>query len=103
MPDTLIFRNRVPPNHPNFWEGAYCIRGFSYSILAQYQRAIQDFDLAIRLDPHVADVYMNRGFSYYSLRQYQRAIQDYDEAIQLDTQLAEAYVNRGAAWCSAIG
>ena len=67
------------------------------SNLSQYQRAIQDFDQAIRLNPQ-ADSYFNRGFAYRSLGQFERAIEEYDEAIRLNPQYAVAYYNRGAVY-----
>ncbi len=64
----------------------------------EYERAIQDLDEAIRLDPQYAFAYNNRGIAYRLLGQYNRAIQDYDEAIRLDPQYADAYYNRGVAY-----
>ena len=66
--------------------------------MGQHQRAIQDYDDAIRLDPMLALAYNNRGFTYENLSQYQRAIQDYDQAIRFDPQLPIAYANRAGAY-----
>jgi tetratricopeptide (TPR) repeat protein len=73
-------------------------RGWDYGELGQYQRAIQDYDEAIRLDPTNAITYNIRGLAYGELGQYQRAIQDYDKAIQLDPNDAFAYYNRGQVY-----
>jgi lipoprotein NlpI len=62
-----------------------------------YERAIQDFDEAIRLDPKNKTAFNNRGYVYAAKGQYRRAIQDYDEAIKLDPKLAIAFLNRGHA------
>ena len=62
------------------------------------ERAIEDWDEAIRLDPQDADAYNNRGIAYHDLGEYQRAIEDYDEAIRLNPQAAYAYYNRGLAY-----
>ena len=52
--------------------------------LMQYQRAFQDYDKAIQLDPtHYRDYYV-RSAAYYELGQYERADQDYDKAVELD-------------------
>ena len=53
--------------------------------LGQHQRAIQDYDQAIRLNPRYAEAYNNRGIAYKNLGQHQRAIQDYDEAIRINS------------------
>ena len=62
---------------------AFYSSGLAYYYDGQYQRAIEDWDEAIRLDPQYADAYYMRGEAYYDLGQYERAIQDYDEAIRL--------------------
>ena len=72
--------------------------GIAYSKLGQHQRAIQEYDRAIQLDPDYVDAYLNRGFTYKKLDQYQRAIQDYDKAIQIDPNYAYAYYIRGLAY-----
>ena len=66
--------------------------------MGQYQRAIQDHDEALNLDPKLALAYYNRGLAYGRLGRYQRAIQDFDEAIRLDPLLAVAYANRALAY-----
>jgi tetratricopeptide (TPR) repeat protein len=88
---------------PDYAE-AYGNRGIAYVKLGQYQRAIQDYDTAIRLKPDDAiavAVYNNRGLAYAELGQYQRAIQDYDTAIRLKPDYAmAAYYNRGDAYAN---
>ena len=42
----------------------------------QYQRAIEDYNEAIRLKPNNAIAYANRCGAYCGLGQYQRAIED---------------------------
>lgn len=76
----------------------YSNRGQVYTILDQYQRAIQDLHEAIRLDPQLAEAYNNRGFAYDSLGQFQRAIDDYNEAIRLNPGYPDAYNNLGVAY-----
>ena len=55
----------------------------AYHLLGEHQRAVEDLDEAIRLDPKYADNYYNRGNAYGKLGEHQRAIQDYERAIQL--------------------
>ena len=55
---------------------AYSNRGRAYASLGQPERAMEDFDEAIRLDPELAPAYYNRGSLYGNLGQPQRAIQD---------------------------
>ena len=76
----------------------YNTRGRSYSELGKNERAIEDYDKAIELDPDDDGAYNNRGFSYRRLGQYQRAIEDFDKAIELDPNFAGAYNNRGFSY-----
>lgn len=63
-----------------------------------YDRAIQDWDQAIRLSPDNADLYNHRGKAYDSKGDGDRAIQDYDQAVQLAPEDAIYYYNRGVAY-----
>jgi tetratricopeptide (TPR) repeat protein len=64
-----------------------------------YDRAIEDFNEAIRLDPEYTDAYINRGRAWYVKKEYDKAIKDYDEAIRLEPKHnSAAYIYRGRAW-----
>ena len=76
---------------------AFFNRGRAWSEKGQDDRAIQDFDQAIRLDPEYPEAFNSRGVAYAGKGQYQRAIEDYDQAIQLDPNYAIAIYNRGLA------
>ena len=61
------------------------------------ERAIEDYDKAIKLDPNSAGAYNNRGLSYRNLGQYQRALNDDDS----DTARRELNYTENATWlCS---
>jgi tetratricopeptide (TPR) repeat protein len=90
-------------------------RGLAYLLKDQYDRAIEDFDQAIRLNPNDALAFNNRGHAYSSkgvtscrpvslppcalaIAQYDRAIEDFDQAIRLSPTYAVAawaYSERG--------
>ena len=76
----------------------YFYRGAAYYYKGDYDRAITDYDQAIRLQPDLAGAYYNRGLTYADKGDYDRAIADYDQAIRLRPDLAEAYYNRGNAY-----
>ncbi|MCX6224009.1 MAG: tetratricopeptide repeat protein [Bacteroidia bacterium] len=73
-------------------------RGTAYIGIGQYQRAIDDYNEGIRLNPGYAPAYNNRGNAYIGIGQYQRGIDDYNEAILRKTDFADAYNNRGVAY-----
>ena len=77
---------------------AYITRGKAYGRKGDYDRAIQDFDDAIRLDPAYAKAYYNRGVAYGRKGDLGRALRDFDETIRLDPAYAKAYQSRGVAY-----
>jgi len=76
---------------------AFFNRGRAWAEKGQYDRAIQDFDEAIRLDPNYPDAFNNRGVAWSGKGQVDRAIADFDQAIRLDPNYAIAIYNRGLA------
>ena len=76
---------------------AFFNRGRALSDEAQYGRAIEDFDRAVRLDPDYPDAFNHRALAYAGLGDYERAIKDFDEAIRLDPNYAIAIFNRALA------
>lgn len=64
----------------------------------QHNKAIPEFDKALRLNPRYAEAYNARGVTFNELAQYERALKDYDAALSLNPKYAEAYFNRGNAY-----
>src|SRR5690242_19011626 len=73
---------------------AYNNRGNALREKGALDRAMADFDAAIRLEPRLADAYVNRGITWYRRGDFDRAIADYDEAIRLDPADAYPFNNR---------
>ena len=63
-----------------------------------FDRAIADFDAALKIDPDHALAFANRAIAYHRKDDYDRAIADYDEAIRLDPEDPDTYRNRGLAF-----
>ncbi|MFM6097655.1 MAG: tetratricopeptide repeat protein [Dolichospermum sp.] len=56
---------------------------------------IDDYNLAIKINPNDADAYHNRGNVRYDLGDKQGAIDDYTQAIKINPNYAQAYYGRG--------
>ena len=90
--------NNQKASPPATYAVAYNNRGKAYNHKGDYDRAIADFDEAIRLDPKYVFAYNNRGNAYRYRDDYDGAIVDYDEAIRLDPKYETGYNNRGNAY-----
>jgi lipoprotein NlpI len=73
-------------------------RGMGYTSSGDLDRAIAEYDEAIRLDPNLAAAYNNRGVTYGAQGKFDRAVADYSETIRLDPKLTIAYSSRGIAY-----
>jgi tetratricopeptide (TPR) repeat protein len=76
----------------------YYQQGNVWSEKKEFDRAIADYDQAIKLDPKYIDAYNNRGLAWNEKKEYDRAIADLDQAIKFDPNYAKAYYNRGVSW-----
>jgi tetratricopeptide (TPR) repeat protein len=78
---------------------AFDNRGVAYRRKGEYDRALRDYEQAIRLNPSSANAYNNRGVIYRIKCDYDRAIADYDEAIWLKSgDYPAAFYNRALAY-----
>ena len=74
---------------------AYNNRANALSEKGDYDRAIADYDEAVKLDHNLATAYYNRGNAYAEKGDNDHAIADYTEAIRLDPNYGYAYMDRG--------
>src|SRR6266436_3302438 len=78
--------------------GAYTSRGNAHLNDRNYDRAIDDYNETIRLDPKYATGYYNRGLVYLRKGRLDSAIEDFDAAIRLNPKYTSAFVNRALAY-----
>ncbi len=85
---------RVDPNNSL----AYLGRGVLLATRKRaYNRAIEDFDKVLALQPDNVDALISRGNAYSQIGDNGRALADLDRAIQLAPDNPQAYVIRGLA------
>jgi tetratricopeptide (TPR) repeat protein len=90
---TRVIEN--PSTTPSNRVIAYYNRGYEYDEKEDYDRAIADYDEAIKIDRKFFKAYFNRAIAYNAKGDTGRAIADFSEVIRLDPSNARAYHNRG--------
>ena len=76
------------------------MKGDHYVRLHQDDRAIADYDEALRLNPKDHDALNGRANAYTDKNDYDHAIADYDRAIVLNPRVPMIYLNRGVAYAA---
>lgn len=71
--------------------------GQTYSKNGDFERAIREFNAAIRLDPSLASAHYNRGEIHFKKGDYKQAIRDFTNTIHLAPDYTFAYYSRGVA------
>lgn len=79
------------------WPEVFYKRGQAYSMLDQPDRAIADFDAAIRLSPE-ASYFVGRGEAHHLRDDFDRAVADFTEAIRLEPGEYGHYLARSAVY-----
>lgn len=93
---TKIINSKKETKEDRAW--AYSNRGVLYDTNGDLDRALADYNEAIRLDPKFADAYRNRGDIWLYRGAYDRAMSDLDAAIRLNPKDDGAYNSRGVAY-----
>ncbi len=63
-----------------------------------YEKAIENYNMAILLNPIFSEAYFNRALCYYQLKNYDKSIADYSKAAELDPKNPNIYNNKGDAF-----
>ncbi|MFL6521672.1 MAG: tetratricopeptide repeat protein [Chthoniobacterales bacterium] len=88
--------NKALDANPNTFQTSAILmtRGNSYGGKGDWDRALRDYEEAVRLVPNNADALTNRGNAYAHKRQLDKSTTDYNEAIRLNPKLFQAFYNR---------
>lgn len=74
---------------------AYYNRGLCYDELTNYEKALQDYDMFIKLNPEDHDmVYYKRGFIKMLLKDDNSALADFNKSIELNPNNSKYYIWR---------
>ena len=75
----------------------YLARGWAFKFIENLEKALEDFDRAIDLDPSIPDAFTARASVLFKQRQYGKAISENTKALSLDPTFVQALIDRGAA------
>ncbi len=76
----------------------YYQQGNDYYEKGDYEKAIENYNMAILLSPVFSEAYFNRALSYYQLKNFEKSVSDYSKAGELDPKNPIIYNNRGDAY-----
>jgi tetratricopeptide (TPR) repeat protein len=86
---------------PPFMSNAYMTRGNCYAGKGDWDRALRDYDEAVRIQPNNYDALVNRGNAYAHHNERDKSTRDYDEALRLNPKMFQAYCNRALNYLAA--
>lgn len=82
---------------------AYYLRGGLYYGLEKYEKALEDYKLAVALNPKDADAWYQMGGCYYCLKRYKDAQKPYRKAIELyNAKGNTAWANKAVAFLKEV-
>ena len=75
-------------------------RGVAWASKGELNKAIGDFNAALKLDSHAIAALLNRGEALLTQGKTDRALEDFSRVLRLDPNSGEAYLNRGLTFRS---
>ena len=87
--------SHAPPADPKELARIHFSRGNAYLNLGVYDRALSDFDVAIKGNPTASGPFNSRGVAFLRQKQFDRAITEFNQAIRLNPNDPIAFSNRG--------
>jgi tetratricopeptide (TPR) repeat protein len=82
---------------PGF-DWAYHVRGWIYYRKKDYDKALADYEAAIKLVPTESVFYRDRGNIALARKDYDKALANYDKSIELDPSYVVPWHLRGVTW-----
>jgi clan AA aspartic protease (TIGR02281 family) len=75
--------------------GAHRLRGSIYCKIDNYEKAFEDYAIALKLSPADPEIYIERAQIYFDLKLYTQAEADYRQALKIDESLVMPYAGLG--------
>lgn len=95
---------KYPSSEPYRNRGSYLVNKAAYDLGEkrvgenEYDRALEDFNMSIKMSSINAKVYINRANIYGLKNQFNLALSDYSKAIELDKTDAQTFFNRAITY-----
>jgi tetratricopeptide (TPR) repeat protein len=78
---------------------AYDYRGYCYYSMIQYEEAIADFKMALKLgNERSEETYYYMGWTHYDMGNYDEAVKCFTKTIEMSPNNARLYYDRGCAY-----
>jgi tetratricopeptide (TPR) repeat protein len=74
------------------------LRGLAYEQIEQFDRAREDYQRAIAIDPQLSDMYIHRGITFGKTGNFRQSIVSLTEGIRLVPGNPDGYFNRGIGY-----
>jgi len=94
----FVLWNDVIEKQPNRISIAYNNRGLAFMEMGRFDKAVEDFNTAIGLDPSTYLAYANLGYLYLNVGSFEKSIDYASRAIVLAPLQAVPYNNRGISY-----
>jgi lipoprotein NlpI len=73
-------------------------KGFEYHNQGLVEKAIEEYQKAIQLNPNYIEVYMNLGAIYVDKKDYEQALQQFKKVVELNYYYGKAHYNLGMVY-----
>lgn len=92
---TQILKQRLKPPIRSI---IYNHRGMAYFVMGEYEKALTDFDRALKFDSQNLRALNNRGSTYRMLKKYDLALKDFQRSLEMDGYQHETYHMRALTY-----
>ncbi len=75
--------------------GAHVIRGDIYLKIENYNKALENYAIALKLSPDDPEIYCDRAQIYFDLKEFDKSESDYRKALKIDESYVVAWAGLG--------